>query len=403
MFCVQDAIATLTFLNDTVELACLTASVSNGITTQTKLVSWITGGVTTGILLASGLISIAGTLGSATDATTGSAASAAPALDSGSAASPALDLGESGSALSPTPALGSGSVPVSQDPTSLWVNSNAPAPMSPAAVHSSLPSGAGESAHPGDRAALALGAAAIVLAAGGASAATTTAAKRGGETAQPHGHFETTAPTSAHSPLARMEPIILFLHFQSISSSGLLSLRYPTIYLAFTVGVFVIKGVSSIQYSYFLQVNFAWANFVLPIGVFKRIASHLTKCTPQSGSGVSSLTVNSVNYGPNQTGIDAYATRLGIPSQYIFGIVYLVFLCGCGALLVLFFVLGFILQIAVWVSFRERKGIWRARRFRWAEMASNNSLRVMVLALGTLATFAFYVSRIHNQFRKFGW
>lgn len=118
---------------------------------------------------------------------------------------------------------------------------------------------------------------------------------------------------------------------------------------------------------------------------------------------MSSLTVPSVSYGPplsNQTGIDAYATRLNIPSQDIFGIVYLVFLTACAALLVIFLVIGFALQITVWVSHRDRKGIWRAQRFRWAEMASNNSLRIMVLALGTLATFAFYVSHILNQLAK---
>jgi hypothetical protein len=86
------------------------------------------------------------------------------------------------------------------------------------------------------------------------------------------------------------------------------------------------------------QVNFAWANFILPIGVFKRAASHLTKCTPpnNSGNGLASLTVPDVSYGPplsNQTGISAYAMRLGIPSQDIFGIIYLEFLSACGALL----------------------------------------------------------------------
>jgi len=113
---------------------------------------------------------------------------------------------------------------------------------------------------------------------------------------------------------------------------------------------------------------------------------------------VSSLTVPSVSYGPsNQMGIDAYTTRLGIPSQDIFGLIYLVYLCACGVLLVLFFVFGLALQLAIWVSCQEKKGIWRARRFRWAEMASNNSLRIMVLALGTLATFAFYVSHIQHH------
>lgn len=113
------------------------------------------------------------------------------------------------------------------------------------------------------------------------------------------------------------------------------------------------------------------------------------------------MTVPSVSYtsgAVDQLGIAAYATRLGIPAQDIFGLVYLVYLCACGVLLVIFFVCGLVLQIAVWISSSERKEVWRVRRFRWAEMASNNSLRIMVLALGTLATFSFYVSHIYHQF-----
>jgi hypothetical protein len=434
MFSAQDAIVTLTFRNVT-DLACLMASISNGVTTQISSVPWATGGATMGIILAGGMLSIAGALGSAANATAGSAASPAPALGSGSApalssssaptlgsgsapalssssaptlgsgSAPALSSGSaptlgfgSAPALSygSVPTLGFGSAPALQvHPMSPWAGSNIPAPMSPASMHSSLPPGAAKPAFPGGGEAFALAAAGTILAAGGGTMATTTAVSSGGNTAQPHGHVETTATTSSHGPFARMDPIVLFLHFQSISSSGLLSLRYPTIYQAFTVGIFAIRRVST--NIFILQVNFAWANFILPIGVFKRTASHFRKCTPSdnnSGSEVSSLTVPSVSSNPplaNQTGIKAYATRLGIPSQDIFGITYLVFLCACGILLVVFFVFGFILQIAVWISSQERKDVWRARRFRWAEMASNNSLRIMVLALGTLATFAFYV------------
>jgi hypothetical protein len=117
--------------------------------------------------------------------------------------------------------------------------------------------------------------------------------------------------------------------------------------------------------------------------------------TNPNGNGISSLGLPSVGHGPtNQLGIDAYATRLGIPTQDIFGIIYLVFLCACGALLGIFFICGLVLQVIVWISSSERKGIWQERRFQWAEMGSNNSLRIMVLSLGTLATFAFYVSHI---------
>jgi len=181
-----------------------------------------------GIILVSGLISVAGTLGSATGATAG-----------GGAALEAVPA----STVTPSPALGS--IPAPQThPMSPWADSEVPAPMSSAGAHSSLPPGAASPAHPGSGEAFALGAAGTILAAGCATTATTTAANNGGNNApQPHDHIETTAPSSTHGPFGRMDPIVLFLHFQSISSSGLLSLRYPPIYQAFTVGVFVIGRV----------------------------------------------------------------------------------------------------------------------------------------------------------------
>ena len=178
-----------------------------------------------GIILVSGMISAVGTLGSATTATAGSAASPDPAPGSSSAPAPA-----------PAPAP-------EAHLTSPWAGSNLPAPTSPASEHMFLPPGAGAPAYPGGGGAFALGAAGIILSAGGATMATNAAANHGGVIAQHQGHVETTAPSSSHGPFAHMDPIVLFLHFQSISSSGLLALRYPTIYQAFTVGVFVIKRV----------------------------------------------------------------------------------------------------------------------------------------------------------------
>lgn len=105
-----------------------------------------------------------------------------------------------------------------------------------ASTYSSLPPGAAAPVYcPGSGGIFALGAAGKMLAAGHGSTATTTAANCSGNYIA--GHVESTVPSTAHSPFARMDPIALFLHFQSISSSGLLSLRYPPIYQAFTVRV----------------------------------------------------------------------------------------------------------------------------------------------------------------------
>ena len=211
-------------------MACLTATMTNGVTTQTTSLPWTTGGITIGIILVSGLISAAGALGSATGAT----ASGSAALETvpGSTATPAFALG---SAPAPTPQA---------HLMSPWADSNVLAPTSPTGVHSSLPLGAALPAHLGGGEAFALAAAGTILAAGSATTATTTAANgSGNNAAQPHDHVETTAPSGTHGPFGHMDPIVLFLHFQSISSSGLLSLKYPPIYQAFTVGVLVIARV----------------------------------------------------------------------------------------------------------------------------------------------------------------
>jgi hypothetical protein len=214
----QDAMATVTFRNTT-DLACLMASISNGVTIQTPSVPWTTGGVTMGIIIISGLISISGTLGSATNATTGSTTTPLSAPDIGSSLAPQVNSASS------------------------WSGSNIPTPMSPVNGHSPLV--AGQSTHSGGGEGFALAAAGAILAAGGGGMAATAAANdSGNNTAQPRGHVETTAPSTSHGPLARMDPIVLFLHFQSISSSGLLSLRYPTIYRSFTVGVYDIWSLS---------------------------------------------------------------------------------------------------------------------------------------------------------------
>ena len=359
---------------------------SNGITAQTTSIPWTTGVITIWIIIVSGLISAAGNLRSPTGATAGEDAS--------------LEVPSSVTSAALAPDSG----PVPQEYPTPWADSNVPGSSSPVGAHSPLPPGAAAPIHPGSGAALMVGAAGTILAGGGATLTTTAAGNGDGDNiAQPHDHVETTDPSSTQGPFGHMDPIVLFLHFQSISSSGLLSLRYPPIYQAFTVGAVVI-GRFCTKYIHY-QVNFAWANFILPIRGLKKAAANFRHCTlpdsqsNPSGSGVSSLTLPSVSYGPSsQLGIAAYAARLGIPSQDIFGIIYLVYLCACGVLLALFFVVGLALQIAVWHSSQERKGSWRARRFRWAEMASNNSLRIMVLALGTLATFTFYVSHIRDHF-----
>jgi hypothetical protein len=146
-------------------------------------------------------------------------------------------------------------------------------------------------------------------------------------------------------------------------------------------------------------VNFAWANFILPIAAFKRAATHLQKCDLSNGNtvgnrnGVASLSVPSVSSDQpltEQSGIHSYSTRIGVQSQDMFGIVYLVYLCACAVLLSLFFLVGLGMQVAVWTAKTpERKVVWTARRVRWGEMASNNSLRIVRLVLHCVLAFIY--------------
>ena len=176
------------------------------------------------------------------------------------------------------------------------------------------------------------------------------------------------APSNGHGPpVGRMDPIALFLHFQDISSSGLLSLRYPPIYRAFTV-------------------NFAWANFILPIHAFKKAAQGMRKCNLNEDPAGRSSTLTATAVPPvgsgqisgETTGIDGYALRLGINPQDIFAIAYMVFLCACAVLLGLFLFIGLAIQIgALKAKAPSKKQIWLDRREKWQGISSNNSLRIV--------------------------
>jgi hypothetical protein len=164
-------------------------------------------------------------------------------------------------------------------------------------------------------------------------------------------------------PAHNMDPTTLFLHFQSISTSGLLSLNYPPIYRAFTV-------------------NFAWSNFIIPLTPFRHAAQRMRKCdldTPTSTNvRLSQLSVPPVSSNEAPAGIPAYAAKLGISEQDIFGIAYFVFLCAFAAVLVIFVLVGLVIQMASSMADEpERKEAWFERRTRWRQISSNNTLRIV--------------------------
>jgi hypothetical protein len=190
----------------------------------------------------------------------------------------------------------------------------------------------------------------VLGAAGGANIAN--AGTAGGPAS--HGTTAVTTTPAGHSspPAGHMDPITLFLHFQFISSSGLLSISYPTVYHSFTT-------------------NFAWANFILPIGAFRKAAAHLRKCT-LSNSNTSTVSTHV------PSGISTYSSKLGINAQDLFSIVYLVFLCACAVLLGLYLIAGAVTHIAIWrAPNEETKEVWEVRKNRFTHMSSNNSFRLV--------------------------
>jgi hypothetical protein len=152
-----------------------------------------------------------------------------------------------------------------------------------------------------------------------------------------------------------MDPTAVFLHFQFVSSTGLLSVNYPSLYHAFTS-------------------NFAWANLIIPLHAFRNAAVKMRKCDV-SGSN---FAIPPVNSGLGLGGIANYAAQQGINAQDIFGVVFLVFLCACALLLVIHLVAAAVIQVAILISKDEaRKDVWETRRDRFRYLSSNNCLRLV--------------------------
>ena len=178
--------------------------------------------------------------------------------------------------------------------------------------------------------------------------------------------------TYAHeAPAGRMDPIALFLHFQYISSSGLLSVRYPTLYRAFTA-------------------NFAWANLLLPVGIFRGVVNKLRKCELVEDSrrtsildGFSIPIVFSQPSVGGYLGIPAYAHLIHLGQQDLFPMAFMVFLCACAALLVLSLV-PLALHIAVVASRQHHRRVWAARRDRWCGVTLSNTVRIVRCFLSRL-------------------
>jgi hypothetical protein len=163
-----------------------------------------------------------------------------------------------------------------------------------------------------------------------------------------------------------MDPTFLLLHFQNISSSGLLSLNYPPMYQAFTT-------------------NFAWANLIIPTLPFRNAARRMGQCSLADGASgdigtllPQSSSLPSVLSGSSGQGIPAFARKIGVNQRDLFAIALLVFSCACAILVGIYFIVSSFLEVALLSPSSEKdKMVWEERRNKWRGFASNNSLRIV--------------------------
>ncbi|TFK21218.1 hypothetical protein FA15DRAFT_707425 [Coprinopsis marcescibilis] len=160
-----------------------------------------------------------------------------------------------------------------------------------------------------------------------------------------------------------IDPVLLLLHFQFISTTGFLSLSYPHNYLGFTY-------------------HFSFANFISP--VFTTISSELAGTCWMTSSQVRA------DVSETATGFQAVARRYGLQPGTLAGVVNLGVILGFGLAQCI------VLIVTLFSVIFKRSSNEGLRRMgeRWPSMASNLSLRLCLWVWGTVATFAFYQFQI---------
>lgn len=159
---------------------------------------------------------------------------------------------------------------------------------------------------------------------------------------KPSGHSE-----SGPSPI---DPVTLLLHFQTISTSGFLSLAYPNIYRYFTF-------------------NFSWANLIVVSEGFKKAANQL-------GLNEGCL---EIYYGSSQASADSglafVAKRYGVDRKVLGGIVSLGAIVGVICALALFVLVAVVLHILskIWKGSEKIQSLAQ----NWPSISSNLSLRLV--------------------------
>ncbi|TFK21208.1 hypothetical protein FA15DRAFT_758862 [Coprinopsis marcescibilis] len=166
-------------------------------------------------------------------------------------------------------------------------------------------------------------------------------------------------PTSASPPKTPVltdgvDPVLLLLHFQFISSTGFLSLSYPLRYLGFTY-------------------HFSFANFISPL-------------VTMAAEGMSDVCYYKGN-AKLGAGFLALAHRYNLEPALLGGMVNL------GVILAFAMALGVVGLLSIFaILFANLSGNGTMRRLgaNWPPKASNFTLRMCLWVWGTVTTFSFY-------------
>ena len=165
---------------------------------------------------------------------------------------------------------------------------------------------------------------------------------------------------SGHSVI---DAVTLLLHFQSISTSGLLSISYPALYR-------------------FFSYNFAWANLVIGSSTFTDIAQNLG-ANPSCLNNLGSLQGPDLTDDPySPSGMTVLGVRYGLSRATLGGLVYLSAIIGVAAVLAVSVLVNLTLRL-VNHMFSNR---YEDQVRMWPSRASSISLRLVSRFRGYVCT-----------------
>jgi hypothetical protein len=173
--------------------------------------------------------------------------------------------------------------------------------------------------------------------------------------------------TGSGNGQSAIDAVTLLLHFQSISTSGLLSISYPALYR-------------------FFSYNFAWANLIIAPDAFKDAAGNFGT-NPSCLRNLGVIAPGFANDPFSLTGMTVMGKRYDLDRATLGGLVYLSAIIGIASALAVSVLVTLVLRILNAIS-KSRKS--QAQVEIWPSRASSMSLRLFIWVLGSVSTFAFY-------------